>query len=103
MGSEMCIRDRRDYDSIRQGVLDEMLDTAFAIYERARELVPVDTGALKQSIRVEAANKAKLEIAAGGGQVDYAPYVESRAHFMTQAFDEKGPGIIRRARRRIRL
>lgn len=47
------------------------------IADLARQLVPVDTGALQASIRVEdGATPTSRTIVAGGGAVDYAAFVE---------------------------
>jgi len=47
------------------------------IVNLAQQLCPVDTGALRASIRLEPAQPAlKMYVKAGGGQVDYAGYVE---------------------------
>ena len=76
-------------DAFDQSMTDAMEETAQLGKERARELVPVDTGALKNSIRVErfatpAGYITYTGIRAGGyirnprtnKLVDYASYVE---------------------------
>jgi HK97 gp10 family phage protein len=42
----------------------------------ARQRVPVDTGALRDSIQGRVINQQAGEVVAGGGAVDYAGYVE---------------------------
>ena len=66
--------------------LDEALEEiAEKIRDDAKDFVPVDTGALQKSIRVEKKKKLEVLIIAGGGgvinpktgrEVDYAGYVE---------------------------
>lgn len=47
------------------------------VVDLARQLCPVDTGALRSSIRLEPAQPAlRMVVYAGGGRVDYAAYVE---------------------------
>jgi len=71
----------------------------------AQTYVPVDTGSLRDSIRVERGGKGlhwrQVRVRAGGyvvnpktGRfVDYAVYVESRYHFMRRAVEEVKPTI----------
>lgn len=47
-----------------------------AVVTEAQSRVPVDTGALKSSIRGRVLNQQSGEVTAGGGEVDYATYVE---------------------------
>ena len=51
---------------------------ARAILSASQPLVPVDTGALKRSGRVEPAKKGASELVYGGGKVNYAGYVHYR-------------------------
>ena len=51
---------------------------ARAILEASQPLVPVDTGALKRSGRVEPAKKGASVLVYGGGPIDYAGYVHYR-------------------------
>lgn len=59
----------------------------------AKQLVPVDTGALKASIHVEEGG-SEARVVAGNEQVDYAPYVEygtrheAAQPFMTPAAEQ---------------
>jgi len=50
--------------------------TAFEMVDKAVSLVVVDTGKLKQSIRVITVNDMKYIVEAGGGVAPYAPYIE---------------------------
>jgi HK97 gp10 family phage protein len=68
------------FDRIRAG-----LDSAIAvgveraadrIVDTAQGLVPVDTGALRDSIRAEPVAPTHWQVIAGGGDVDYAIFVE---------------------------
>jgi HK97 gp10 family phage protein len=68
-------------DRIRAG-LPEAIETgiergANLIADVARQLSPVDTGALRDSIRVEGGDDAlSRKVIAGGDGVDYAAFVE---------------------------
>ena len=77
--------------------LDEALEEiAEKIRDDAKSLVPVDTGALKKSIRIEKKEKLQVSIVAGGGgvinprtgrEVDYAGYVEfGTSHMSPQPY-----------------
>jgi len=50
--------------------------TANDIVDKAVSLVVVDTGKLKQSIRVVTVNDMNYIVEAGGGVAPYAPYIE---------------------------
>lgn len=64
------------------------------IAEEARALVPVDTGALQESIKVDVEGEA-VNLVAGGGDVDYSLHVEfgtvrmPAQPFMRPAIDTK--------------
>ena len=87
--------------ALREDIRSDLISIAEDIVMIAKGLVPVDTGALKESIRVEEKNKKVYATAGGGGVtnpktgriVDYAAHVEygtSRvpAHpYMRPAFD----------------
>ena len=77
--------------------LDEALEEiAEKIRDDAKSLVPVDTGALKKSIRIEKKGKLQVSIVAGGGgvinprtgrEVDYAGFVEfGTSHMSPQPY-----------------
>ena len=51
---------------------------AGAILSASQPLVPVDTGALKRSGRVEPSKKGASVLVYGGGSIDYAGYVHYR-------------------------
>jgi hypothetical protein len=92
---------------------EKMLEFAFEVLLKQAELmkdlaqvyVPVDTGSLRDSIRVERGGEGlhwrEVKVRAGGyvvnprtGQlVDYAPFVEAQTGFMQTAFAEVEPTI----------
>jgi HK97 gp10 family phage protein len=53
-----------------------MESTAYEMVDKAVSLVVVDTGKLKQSIRVVTVNDMNYVVEAGGGVAPYAPYIE---------------------------
>jgi HK97 gp10 family phage protein len=53
-----------------------MESTAYEMVDKAVSLVVVDTGKLKQSIRVVTVNDMNYIVEAGGGVAPYAPYIE---------------------------
>lgn len=55
---------------------DVIRATVADIEADARQRVPVDTGALRDSIKGRVINQQSGEVTAGGGDVDYAGYVE---------------------------
>ena len=61
-----------------QAIADLNRGNARAILEVSQPLVPVDTGALKRSGRVEDAPKGASVLVYGGGEIDYAGYVHYR-------------------------
>ena len=61
-----------------QAIADLNRGNARAILEASQPLVPVDTGALKRSGRVEPAPKGASVLVYGGGQIDYAGVVHYR-------------------------
>lgn len=64
-------------DAIRRRVAVGVASAAGMVADLARQLCPVDTGALRASIRVEPAAPALvMHVKAGGGAVDYAQWVE---------------------------
>lgn len=65
------------------GVIDQgIADAASAIVIRAQEFVPVDTGALRDSIHVEGAEGSETRtVIAGGGDVHYAAAIEYGTRF----------------------
>jgi hypothetical protein len=86
--------------------LEVLLDQAHLMVGLAQVYAPVDTGSLRDSIRVERGGEGQgwkqVRIRAGGyiinpktGRfVDYAGVVESRQPFMRPAFDEVEPTIV---------
>ena len=63
---------------VKQGVLKEMRDWSVRTEADAQRDVPVDTGALKSTIRTSSENNGLTWIVKAGGinNVDYAPYIE---------------------------
>lgn len=61
-----------------QAIADLNRGNARAILEVSQPLVPVDSGDLKRSGRVEPAPKGAAVLIYGGGKVDYAGYVHYR-------------------------
>lgn len=59
----------------RDGVREEAEEAANRIQRRAKEFVPVDTGRLRDSIRVTQTGKASFNVGPGD-EVEYAEYVE---------------------------
>lgn len=58
-------------------VMEDVERRANQIADRARRFVPIDTGALQGTIRVEDGDDETILVKAGGqGDVDYALYVE---------------------------
>lgn len=71
---------------------EALIQTGADIADIAKQLVPVDTGALRQSIGSVPESSEKVIVGAGNGPVDYAAHVEygtSRSAaqpFLTPAF-----------------
>jgi hypothetical protein len=86
-------------DAIAWGVEQDAGDIA----DVARQIVPVDTGALKSSIRLDAAEGApeRQVIAGDPPEIDYAPYVEPDQPFLEPASTvvQPGPGTTEALRR----
>lgn len=64
-------------EAIRRAAAEGVAKAGGYIVDLARQLVPVDTGALKASIRLEPEQPAlQMTVKAGGGTVTYAAHVE---------------------------
>lgn len=61
---------------------DVIRATVADIEAEAKARVPVDTGALRDSIKGRVVNQNAGEVTAGGSAVDYAGYVEEGTRFM---------------------
>lgn len=61
---------------IKGDVQTGLLKMGLEVASRARAGAPVDTGALKGSIRVQAEGTNRVRVIAGGGAVNYAAYQE---------------------------
>lgn len=71
---------------------EALIQTGADIADLAKQLVPVDTGALRQSIGAVPVSSEKVIVGAGNGAVDYAAHVEygtstqAAQPFLTPAF-----------------
>jgi len=106
-----------DLDVKLNKVLDEALEEiAEKIRDDAKSLAPVDTGALRKSIRIEKKGELQVSIVAGGGgvinprtdrEVDYAGFVEfgtSRMNpkpYMQPALEKNWDEILNIVKRKI--
>lgn len=65
-------------EKVKQGVLKEIRDWSVRTEADAQRDVPVDTGALKSTIRTASENNGLTWIVKAGGinRVNYAPYIE---------------------------
>lgn len=61
---------------VEQDVIALHEETAEVIKEHQIRFVPVETGALRDSIRIEKRGERIIAILEGGGEVDYALYQE---------------------------
>jgi len=90
----------------REGAQDETREVAEFIQRRAKEFVPVDTGRLRDSIRINQTGKAAYNVGPGD-EVEYAEYVEfgtSRTPaqpYMRPALEEARREFPRALRRRV--
>ena len=97
-------------EKLTNALAEALEEIAEKIRDDAKGFVPVDTGALRKSIRVEKKGSLEVSIIAGGGgvinprtgrEVDYAGYVEfgtSRASpqpFMQPALEKNRDEILR--------
>lgn len=76
-------------DEVQRGVAEEVKDWADRVEVKAKQDVPVDTSALKNSIRsVGNPNRLSWAVKVGGiNNVDYAPYVVfGTGSFVDEAF-----------------
>lgn len=92
---------------VREGAQDETRQVAEHIQRRAKEFVPVDTGRLRDSIRITQTGKAAYNVGPGD-EVEYAEYVEygtSRTPaqpYMRPAIEDARREFPRAMRRRVR-
>jgi HK97 gp10 family phage protein len=76
-GLDKTISDLKKFGNKAQEALNTALETtAFDMVDKAVSLVVVDTGKLKQSIRVVTVSESNFIVEAGGGVAPYAPYIE---------------------------
>ena len=94
-------------EKMLEGAFEAIMDVAYLMKGLAQVYVLVDTGSLRDSIRVERGGKGmrwrQVRVRAGGyvtnpktGRlVDYARYVEEKCQFMRRALDEvRGQGNV---------
>lgn len=76
IGEERLLARIRDIiDAMKSGGADASRETAEFIKDRAQDLVPVDTGRLRDSIRVTKVGSREYTVGPGD-EVEYAEYVE---------------------------
>jgi HK97 gp10 family phage protein len=76
-GLDKTISDLKKFGNKAEEALNTALETtAFDMVDKAVSLVVVDTGKLKQSIRVVTVSESNFIVEAGGGVAPYAPYIE---------------------------
>jgi HK97 gp10 family phage protein len=76
-GLDKTISDLKKFGNKADEALNTALETtAFDMVDKAVSLVVVDTGKLKQSIRVVTVSESNFIVEAGGGVAPYAPYIE---------------------------
>jgi len=76
-GLDKTISDLKKFGNKSEEALNTALETtAFDMVDKAVSLVVVDTGKLKQSIRVVTVSESNFIVEAGGGVAPYAPYIE---------------------------
>lgn len=78
-GVDILLKDLDQYSKdVQQGVLKEIRDWSVRTEADAKRDVPVDTGALKSTIRSVVSQNGLTWIVKAGGinNVDYAPYIE---------------------------
>ena len=100
-------------EKMLDAAFEELMQQAHLMQGLAQVYVAVDTGSLRDSIRVERGGEGefwrRVRIRAGGyvtnprtGKlVDYAVYVEQKQPFMAPAWDEVGPNIADLIKRRV--
>jgi HK97 gp10 family phage protein len=76
-GLDKTISGLKKFGNKAEEALNTALETtAYDMVDKAVSLVVVDTGKLKQSIRVVTVNESNFIVEAGGGVAPYAPYIE---------------------------
>jgi HK97 gp10 family phage protein len=77
IGLNKTISDLKKFGNKADEALNTALETtAYDMVDKAVSLVVVDTGKLKQSIRVVTVSESNFIVEAGGGVAPYAPYIE---------------------------
>jgi HK97 gp10 family phage protein len=89
-GIDILLRDLDSFsDKMEKEIAEEIVDWANRTVTAAKSDVPVDTGALRSSIRAVVGKDRKTMIVKAGGVkgVDYAPYIEfGTGTFVDQSF-----------------
>lgn len=68
---------------VHEAAAQQSREASYAARDRMRELVPVKSGALKNSIAIERISPGEYEISAGDEEVDYAAAVEFGTYKMS--------------------
>ena len=87
-------------------VLEVMEQTAYEMVKKASQLVPKNLGKLNQSIRVVKGVGMNFIVEAGGGVVNYAPYVEFGTGGLVEVpkeFDEQARLALGKGLRQVNL
>lgn len=85
MFSEVAARIQLLPETLKAKALETVEAALNEAAELARQRVPVRTGRLKASIRVEP-SEGGFTLKAGGAQAPYAVFVEEKTGFLTQSF-----------------
>ena len=103
-------------EKLKQALEEALEEIAEKIRDDAKDLAPVDTGSLRESIRVEKEGDLQVSVIAGGGgvinprtgrEVDYAGYVEfgtsrmSPQPYMQPALEKNRDEILRIIERKV--
>ena len=103
-------------EKLKRALAEALKEIAEKIRDDAKDLVPVDTGSLRKSIRVEKEGELQVSVIAGGGgvinprtgrEVDYAGYVEfgtsrmSPQPYMQPALEKNRDEILKIVKRKI--
>lgn len=97
-------------EEIKQKASEALLQTGQDIFAVSQQLVPVDTGALKQSGGVEVVSSSQIRVGYGNGPVNYALWVEygsaggggSAQPFLTPAFAQAKDTFETRLRQKLK-
>ena len=95
-------------ETLRQIGAQELSDGADRIVALARQIVPVKTGRLQQSIDVKELKPSELTVTVGAsapyaGFVEYGTSRMAERPYMRPAIDAVGPEIVENMKRRLKL